>query len=236
MEKQRLSKLMAAAGVASRRHCEEIIFEGRVKVNGHVIKLPQTMVDPFSDRITIDGSLLPRKEEKFYIMLNKPKGFICSHDEKYAGKRVVDIFHHLNKRIFTLGRLDRDTTGLLIVTNDGHFAHNVIHPSANITKEYLVKVNKELTHEHLIELGKGTRVEGVFVKPSRVTKVRRNTVKITVKEGKKHEVRRLIEAAGLETVSLERIRIGGLQLGSLREGEWRPLTENDKDQLVGKKE
>lgn len=232
MTQQRLSKVMAAAGIASRRHCEEIIFSGKVTVNGQIVHLPQTMVDPHVDSIRIEGTPLPQKEEKLYIMLNKPKGFICSHDERYTGKRVIDIFRHFGKKLFTLGRLDRDTTGLLIVTNDGHFANNVIHPSANITKEYLAKVNKELSHDHLVKIAQGTRVEGVFVTPTTVVKVRRNTLKITVKEGKKHEIRQLIEAAGLDTISLERIRIGGLQLGTLQEGEWRPLTENDKAQLT----
>jgi 23S rRNA pseudouridine2605 synthase len=128
-----------------------------------------------------------------------------------------------------VGRLDKDTKGLLIVTNDGHFANRVIHPSANIAKEYLAKTNAEISDLHLKATSSGTLVEGVFVKPAHVVKVRKGTLKIAVLEGKKREVRLLLQNAGLEVRELTRIRIGGLHLGQLAEGSYRTLTERERD-------
>jgi 23S rRNA pseudouridine2605 synthase len=225
--KKRLSKHLAASGIASRRACEELIFAGRVKVNGNVALLPQTMVDE-NDTILVDGKSLEGVEKKVYFILNKPAGYICTASKATSSKIVLDLFQDVPERIFTVGRLDKDTTGLLLLTNDGHFANQVIHPSSNIQKEYLAKTSSEISPEHLIAISNGTLVEGVFVKPVRVSKVRRGTVKITVGEGKKREVRLLLEAAGLEVKELARIRIGSLQLGSLPVGSWRSMTEREK--------
>jgi 23S rRNA pseudouridine2605 synthase len=227
MEKNRLSKVMAAAGVASRRACEELIFAGRVQVNGAVVTVPQTMVGK-GDRIAVDGALLSSAEEKVYFVLNKPEGYICTARRSPTSNIVLDLFSERKERLFTVGRLDKDTQGLLLVTNDGHFANRVIHPSANITKEYLAKTGQEISAEHLKAISAGTQVEGIFVKPLSVSKVRRGTVKIAVAEGKKREVRMLLENAGLTVIELTRIRIGGLQLGALPLGQWRPLTEAEK--------
>lgn len=225
--KQRLSKTMAASGVASRRACEELIFAGKVKVNGKVTLLPQTMVD-HTDAITVNDQPISSKEEKVYFMLNKPVGFICTSLRSKNSKLILDLFGDVKQRLFTIGRLDKDTGGLLLVTNDGHFANQVIHPSANIQKEYLVKTNQEVSPEHLIAISSGTLVEGIFVKPIRVTKVRRGTLKITIAEGKKREVRILMQSAGLDVMELTRIRIGGLHLGPLEPGSWRAMTEREK--------
>lgn len=228
MAKQRLSKVLAAAGVASRRGCEEIIFKGRVKVNEKVALLPQTMVDLTQDHILLDDQPIRKVEEKVYYMLNKPVGYVCSANRGSHSKIVLDLFKEEAHRLFTVGRLDKDTSGLMLVTNDGHFSNQVIHPSASIQKEYLAKTNQEITHEHLLALSQGVLVEGVFVKPVRVTKVRRGTLKVVIMEGKKREVRVLLESVGLQVQELTRIRIGGLSLGSLPIGCWRPLTENEK--------
>ena len=228
--KKRLSKYLAAAGVASRRACEELIFAGRVKVNGAVALLPQTLVDE-NDRILVDGKSLGTEESKVYFILNKPAGYICTASRANSSKIVLDLFKDVPERIFTIGRLDKDTTGLLLLTNDGHFANEVIHPSSNIHKEYLAKTSTEISPEHLIAISNGTLVEGSFIKPVRVSKVRRGTVKITVGEGKKREVRLLLEVAGLEVKELARIRIGALQLGSLPVGSWRAMTDREK-QLI----
>lgn len=225
--KQRLSKVMAAAGVASRRACEELIFASRVRVNGTITLLPQTMVGE-EDQILVDGKPLKGAEQKVYYILNKPIGYICSAKRHKDSKIVLDLFQETAERLFTVGRLDKDTYGLLIVTNDGHFANRVIHPSSNIPKEYLAKTDQEITVEHLTAISSGTLVEGVFVKPLRVEKVRRGTIKVTLLEGKKREVRLLMEAAGLKVKELTRIRIGGLHLGSLPVGSWRPMTEREK--------
>jgi 23S rRNA pseudouridine2605 synthase len=230
-EKKRLSKALSAAGVASRRACEELIFQGRVKVNGAVVCVPQTMVSWKNDEIIVDGQKIQREEDKVYFLLNKPHGFICSNTRIGSKKLVLDLFAGFPHRLFTVGRLDRDTTGLLIVTNDGHFAHRIIHPSADISKEYLVKTTQEITDVHLKAISKGTRIENVHIRPFRVVKVRKGTLKVTVKEGKKREVRLLVQNAGLDILELCRIRIGGLPLGPLAEGMYREMTEAEKESL-----
>jgi len=229
---KRLSKALAAAGVASRRACEELIFKGKVSVNGEVVTVPQTLVSWEKDDISIDGVPLKREQEKVYFVLNKPKGYICSSARVGSKKLVVDLFQNLPYRLFTVGRLDRDTTGLLLVTNDGHFANQVIHPSKGLTKEYLVKTHQEITHEHLAIIAKGAFIEGTWVKPVKVTKMRKGTLKIVVREGKKREVRLLVQKVDLSILSLHRIRIGPLVLGNVEVGTYRPLSEKEKHQLL----
>jgi len=226
--KQRLSKVMAAAGVASRRACEELIFQGQVLVNDVVVLVPQTLVNPHIDQIVVKNELLNKKEDKVYYLLNKPPGFVCSTKGNSESRLVLELFKDEGHRLFTVGRLDKDTQGLLLVTNDGHFANRVIHPSSNIQKEYVVKVDAEITHEHLVAISNGTLVEGVFVKPLKVEKVRRGTIKVVISEGKKREVRVLLHAAGLEVKELTRVRLGGLRMGLLPVGAWRPLSEKEK--------
>lgn len=228
MEEKRLSKALAAAGIASRRACEQLIFEGRVKVNGVVVRVPQTKVDWEKDSIMVDEQGVKGEENKVYLMLNKPPGFICSSVRPGSKKIVLDLIG-LNKRLFTVGRLDKDSCGLLLVTNDGNFSNRVIHPSSNIVKEYLVKTVQEINDIDLKTLSAGARVDRRWVKPKAVKKVRSGTFKISIKEGKKHEVRILCERARLDIVELKRIRIGSLLLGTLREGEARPLTSRDRE-------
>lgn len=225
--KERLSKYLATVGVASRRACEELIFAGDVTVNGEVVLLPQTKVDN-KDTILVQGKPVKSKPTFVYYLLNKPKGYVCSHSRENHKHIVMDLFGDTSKRLITAGRLDKDTEGLLIVTNDGDYANKVIHPSSNLSKEYLVKVNEEVTADHLIAMSNGALVEGVFVKPKKVVKVRRGTLRVTVMEGKKHEVRILAATAGLTVVSLTRIRLGGLVLGTLPVGTWREMSEPER--------
>jgi len=228
--KNRLSKVLAARGVASRRACEDLIFAGRIKVNGEIVRIPQTMVGD-QDELLYDNLPVKGKEALHYFVLNKPRGFLCSAKGNANSKLVIDLFKSINARLFTVGRLDKDTEGLLIVTNDGHFANRVIHPSADIQKEYVVKADHDLTDAHLKAISQGTLVEGTFVKPIRVKKIRRGTLKITIGEGKKREVRLLLEAAGLKTLELKRVRIGGLQLGLLPTGSFRKLEKHELEQI-----
>lgn len=227
---QRLSKVLAAAGVASRRACEELIFAGCVRVNGVVIREPQHRVT-LSDALKVNGKRIGSSQKKLYFIVHKPVGYLCSSRRFKNEKILLDLFGGINERLFTVGRLDRETSGLILVTNDGHFANKVIHPSAGIIKEYLAKTTQEITHEHLQEISAGLQVEGVFVKPVKVTKVRKGTLKICVLEGKKREVRHMLESAGLHILELQRIRIGGLHLGSLEPGQYRPLSEREQAML-----
>jgi 23S rRNA pseudouridine2605 synthase len=228
--KQRLSKVLAAKGVASRRACEELIFAGRVEVNGVVTLIPQTMVDE-NDTLKVDDQNVGKIQKKVYYILNKPVGYYCSPVPKERYKYVLDLFDNVEERLFTVGRLDRDTSGLIIVTNDGHFANKVIHPSSNIQKEYVVKTNNEITAEHLKQISDGIYIEGSLVVPVKVQKVRKGTLKVVVTDGKKREVRLLVSSAGIEVVELKRTRIGGLHLGSLKEGEWRPMKNNEMNAI-----
>lgn len=225
---ERLTKALAAAGVASRRSCEKLIQEGKVTVNGQIVKVPYFRIEWGKDEIRVSGSPIIAKEKKEYYMVHKPSGYLCTSRRLGKKKIVLDLFPEHNARLFTVGRLDLETTGLILVTNDGDFAHKVQHPSSGVVKEYLVKVSQEVTHEHLVALSKGALVEDTWVKPTEVKKVRRGTFKILLSEGKKHEVRILVQKAGLDLIELKRIRIGSLVLGSLPVGQVRPLTETDQ--------
>ncbi|TKY51627.1 Ribosomal large subunit pseudouridine synthase B [Spatholobus suberectus] len=226
----RLSKVLAASGVASRRSCEELIFEGKVTVNGSVCNTPQTRVDPAKDVIYVNGNRLPKRQpHKVYLALNKPKGYICSAGENES-KSVISLFDDYLKnwgkkhpgvptpRLFTVGRLDVATTGLIIVTNDGDFAQKLSHPSSNLSKEYIATVDGLVHKRHLIDISDGTTIEGVHCVPDivellpRQPDMQRARIRIVVHEGRKHEVRELVKNAGLEIHSLKRVRVGGFRL------------------------
>jgi 23S rRNA pseudouridine2605 synthase len=225
---KRLSKALAAAGVASRRACEGLIESGRVTVNGAIVRIPQTLVDWEKDVIKVNGKAISGEEDKVYFLLHKPAGYLCTNVRLKGGAKVVlDLFSHLPHRLFTVGRLDQDTTGLIIVTNDGSFANRIIHPSYNVLKEYLVKTSQEVTDVHLKTISAGTLIEGVHVVPVSVKKVRRGTLKVVVGEGKKHEVRQLLARAELTVRELCRIRIGSLKLDTLPLGHHRPLSRQE---------
>lgn len=253
-EPQRLSKILAQAGVASRRNSEELIFQGKVTLNGSVCKLPQTRVDILKDSIYVNGNRLPKKlPPKIYFALNKPKGYICSNGKEEL-KSVVSLFDDdfwntwakinpgLPKpRLFTVGRLDVATTGLIIVTNDGDFAQEISHPSSNLTKEYIATIEGSVHKRHLLVVSEGTEIEGVHCTPASVEllpsqpEMLRSRIRIVVNEGRNHEVRELLKNAGLEVFSLKRVRIGGFRLPSnLGLGKYVELKSSDL-KVFGKK-
>lgn len=228
MKKIRLNKFLSGSGVASRRKCDEVIKKGQVSVNGVIVTSLSTYVTPGKDKIEFLGKNL-KQEENVYFLLNKPEKYVCTTNKKFPETKVVlDFFAHLPYRLFTVGRLDKDTSGLILVTNDGIFANRVIHPSFGVTKEYLLKVRQDVSDRQLKLLYSGCVIEDKHVQPVSVRKVRRGTIKIIVNEGRKHEVRLLANAAGLDLISLCRIRIGSLVLGSLPVGSYRELTEPEK--------
>ncbi|RWR91575.1 PseudoU_synth_2 domain-containing protein/S4 domain-containing protein [Cinnamomum micranthum f. kanehirae] len=249
---QRLSKVLAAAGVASRRSSEELIFQGRVTVNGSVCKIPQTPVDPFKDTIYVNGNRLSKKlPPKLYFALNKPKGYICSSGEKES-KPVTSLFDGYWKnwdksnrglprpRLFTVGRLDVGTSGLIIVTNDGEFAQRLAHPSSNLSKEYIAAIEGSVNRRHLVAISGGTLVNGSQCVPDSVEllpvqqEISRSRLRIVVHEGRNHEVRELVKNAGLQIHSLKRVRIGRYRLPSdLGLGKYVELKQADLDLLAG---
>lgn len=250
-EPQRLSKVLAAAGVASRRSCEELIFEGKVTVNGTVCNSPQTRVDILKDSIYVNGNRLSKKlPPKLYFALNKPKGYICSCGEE--SKSVISLFDGLWKtwnktnpgvpkpRLFTVGRLDVATSGLIIVTNDGDFAQSLAHPSSELSKEYIAAIEGSVHRRHLIAISEGVHIEGVHCVPDSVEllptqpEISRTRLRIVVHEGRNHEVRELVKNAGLQLHSLKRVRIGKYRLPSdLGLGKYVELKQSDIKSLSG---
>ncbi|MBS0586120.1 MAG: rRNA pseudouridine synthase [Verrucomicrobia bacterium] len=230
---KRLNKLLSEAGVSSRRGADELIASGRISINGKVVKTLGIKADPKRDEIFVGNKKIRFGQQNLYYVLNKPKGYLCSlrrlHNERIITDLIPDT---IEKRLFTVGRLDKDTEGLILLTSDGDFAHKVIHPSQNLSKEYIAKVAVDITDEHLKTISEGVFIEDCFVKPHKVEKIRRGTLSVVLKDGKKHEVKLLLEKADLPLISLKRVRLGSLLLGDLPTGALRPLSEQEKKDLL----
>ena len=234
----RLQKVIAEAGIASRRKAEELIVNGKVKVNGKVVTELGTKVDN-KDTIEVNNKII-EKEIKEYYLLNKPRGVITSTSDEKGRKTVVDLID-TNARIYPVGRLDYDTTGVLLLTNDGEFANILTHPKNNIDKVYLAKLNGIIKGEQINKLKDGVILDNVLVKPSRVKLKKVNPesntcmVEITIHEGKNHEVKRLFESVGFLVDKLTRERIGIFNLEGLKSGEYRKLTPKEVQIVYGNK-
>ena len=232
---QRLQKIIADSGLMARRKAEEAIRAGRVTVNGLPVQLGDS-ADRDRDRILVDGRELPRPEEKVYIMLNKPRGVVCSlHDEK--GRRdVTELVRELPERLFPVGRLDMDSEGLLLFTNDGALMQALIHPRHEVNKVYRVTVSGDLT-DAISRLSAITDLDGEPIRPARVEELSRSggqaVLQITIHEGKNRQIRRMCRKVGLQVVRLMRIQEGSLLLGELPAGKWRYLTDNEIRELKG---
>lgn len=226
----RLNKILQEAGVASRRGADELILAGKVTVNGARVTELGTQADPKKDVIKVGNKILKRLPKKVVYILNKPSGFISSSGRQANERLVLDLFPQ-NEGLFTVGRLDKDAKGLLLITNDGTLAHKVIHPSSGVSKEYIVKVQSEITDEHLKRISKGTYIDSEFVRPHKVSKIRRGTLRIVLKDGKKHEVKALIAEADLPLIELKRVRVGNLRLGDLPEGSFRTLSAKEIEEI-----
>lgn len=227
---ERLQKVIAEAGITSRRKAEVLITEGKVIVNGKVVTELGVKVSD-KDEIIVDGKLL-EKEEKEYYLLNKPRGVITSTSDDKDRKIVTDLIN-TNKRIYPVGRLDYDTTGALLLTNDGDFANIITHPKSNIDKLYLAKIEGIITGEKINMLKDGVKLDDEIVKASRVKlkKVNKETnscmVEITIHEGKNHQVKRMFEAVGYHVEKLTRKRIGIFTIDNLKSGQYRKLTPKE---------
>lgn len=235
---ERLQKVIASSGITSRRKAEELIVNGKVKVNGKVVTELGTKVDS-KDTIEVNNKII-EKEEKEYYLLNKPRGVITSTSDDKGRTTVVDLID-TNSRIYPVGRLDYDTTGALLLTNDGEFANILTHPKNNIDKVYLAKLNGIIKGEQINKLKDGVMLDNVLIKPSRVklkkTDPVKNTsmVEITIHEGKNHEVKRLFESVGFLVDKLTRERIGIFNLEGLKSGEYRKLTLKEVQIVYGNK-
>lgn len=227
---ERLQKVIANSGIASRRKAEELIKDGKVKVNGNVITELGTKV---TDRDKIEVNNKPIiKEEKVYFLLNKPRGVITSTKDEHGRKTVIDLID-TDKRIYPVGRLDYDTTGAILLTNDGEFANILMHPSNKIDKVYLAKIDGIITGEAINTLKDGIILDGVKVVPSRVKLKKVNPenntsmVEVTIHEGKNHEVKRLFESVGFRVDKLTRKSVGIFDILELPSGKYRPLTHKE---------
>lgn len=233
---ERLQKIIALSGYASRRKAEDLIKAGKVMVNGKVVRELGTKAN-FSDDILIDGKKIEREEKEYYIF-NKPRGVITStSDDK--GRKVVTDYFETNKRIYPVGRLDYDTTGLLILTNDGELANLIMHPRNEIEKQYIAKLEGIIKGEEINKLKNGIVLDGTKCIPKRVKlrefdkKTNTSIVEIVICEGKNHEVKRLFESVSFNVLKLKRERIGFLTLGKLKSGEYRKLNPKEVKQLYG---
>lgn len=226
----RLQKYISRSGYCSRRHAEELILSGQVTVNGEIITQLGTKVNPEKDKVTVEGNPVSPEENLVYIALNKPKGYVtsCSH----PGEKIVLELVNIPHRIYPVGRLDKDSTGLLILTNDGKLHLKLTHPSFDHEKEYLVTVAQPIPQGALNSLEKGLTILGTKTRRTRVKRISDTRFKIILKEGKNRQIRRMVQKVGNRVTDLKRIRIANIRLGKLPEGKWRHLDETEKKLLV----
>lgn len=229
-EKSRLQKILAASGVTSRRKAEELIAAGRVTVNGRVAHLGDSAV-PGKDKIALDGQLIEDAGKKLYLALYKPRGFVTTlHDER-GRKCVAQLMEDVGERVYPVGRLDKDSEGLLLLTNDGEFANQVAHPKKHIAKTYRVTVRPAVTEDQLNQISTGIVIDGRRTAPAKVKVLQqeldRVVLEIVLYEGRNREIRKMCEALGLEVARLKRIAVGPVRLGMLPQGKYRELTKEE---------
>ncbi len=227
MEKVRIQKIIADSGYCSRRKAEELISANRVQVNGRPCKLGDKAA--YKDIISIDGENLfvPKKKDFYYIMLHKPRGYVTTMSDELDRKCVVDLLDGLDERVYPIGRLDRNSEGLLLFTNDGKFANDIMHPSKHITKTYRVTVRPDVSDEQLVELSEGVEIDGRKTLPCTITVLDKQpgrvVMQMVIKEGRNRQIRKMCEAVGLEVARLKRTAVGPVKLGMLKPGEYREL-------------
>jgi 23S rRNA pseudouridine2605 synthase len=232
----RLQKLLALSGVASRRKCEELMLEGLVEVDGEIVTRLGTKVDPRTAVIRVDGKRLPPVSEKVYLALNKPRGVVSTMSDPEGRRTLSDLVADRPERLFHVGRLDTDTSGLIILTNDGDFAHRLAHPSYEVDKTYVAEVAGEVSKATLRELREGVTLEDGPVRVNAVRVVQsmrgKSIVELVIHEGRNRIVRRLLEQVGHPVTRLTRTRIGPVVLGNLGSGELRDLTKAELGELL----
>ena len=231
---ERLQKILSARGVASRRKAEEMITAGRVFVNGVCASLGDT-ADPELDQITVDGDIIPSPQKKVYIMLHKPRGYVTTLSDEKGRRNAAELVADCGMRVYPVGRLDMDSEGLLLFTNDGDFAQKMMHPSHEVDKTYLVTV-KGYTSANLELLKQPVTLDGYTIKKPKVrlleTEGEKARLEVVIHEGRNRQVRRMCELAGMEVVRLVRITEGSLRLGNLPRGKWRYLTDEETAGLL----
>ncbi|MGD9559088.1 MAG: pseudouridine synthase [Oscillospiraceae bacterium] len=237
--KQRIQKVMAAAGLCSRRAAEAMISAGRVKVNGRPVGLGDSM-DDAKDVLSVDGQTLrfDKKRRMLYIMLNKPRGYLTTAKDERGRRTVMELLQGVDERVYPVGRLDKDSEGLLLLTNDGDFANLMTHPGGGVSKLYRTTVRPRATEAQIAKLAGGVTLDdGSRTMPAAVRVVAeypdRSVLELTLREGKNRQVRRMCDAVGLSVARLRRNGVGPMKLGMLKPGQWRELTPTEVNALRG---
>jgi len=239
----RLQKFLADAGLASRRKCEELISQGRIEVDGQVVRTLGTKING-SEIIKADGKEIKPKQKKIYILLNKPVGYISTAKDQFSRKTVIDLIEPVKERVYPVGRLDYDTSGLIILTNDGDFANKMMHPKHETQKVYRAEIIGKLNERDVNSIRNGMQIEDFTTAPSRIRIIEdlgaSSIVEITIHEGKNRQVRKMFASLGHPVRHLKRVAIGSVRVDGLEEGKWRYLSRKEltqlKNQAVGEKE
>ena len=229
----RLNRYLSLAGVGSRRKNDELILSGVVKVNGKVVQELGVKVDPLTDRVTVQGKPVSIQQKSYYLLFNKPKDCITTLSDERGRTTVMD-YVKVRERIYPIGRLDRNTTGVLLLTNDGDLAHALTHPKHEIERVYRVRLERGILDEDLKKLRRGVRLEDGLAVPDRAETIpgtKRTEIVMSLREGKNREVRRMIEALGYDVKNLERIAFAGLTTEGVPRGRWRNLTRTEVNHL-----
>ena len=236
-EKVRLQKLLAQCGIASRRKAEELIEKGFVKVNGNVAHIGDK-ADPVKDKIEVRGKRLSTasKKKHYYIMLHKPRGYVTTMSDEQGRKCVADLVKDVPVRVFPVGRLDRESEGLLLMTNDGDFANKVMHPAKHVYKVYRVTVRPSINEDQVTQMCEGMVIDGKKTQPCEVHVVSRQegrvVLEIVLREGRNRQIRKMCEQLGLEVARLKRTAVGQVKLGMLPQGKWRELSPDEVKRLT----
>ena len=228
----RLNRFLAAAGFGSRRACEALILAGKVSINGHFIRELATSVEA-DDDVRVSGKQA-RAALPVYILLNKPRGYVCTRSDERGRKTIFDLLPSHYGKLFHVGRLDMESEGLLLLTNDGDLAQRLTHPAHEIEKDYEVLIDKPFEAEHAAKLVRGFMIEGGRARMERVHIIAPKHLKVVLRQGIKRQIRLMLYALGYEVKRLMRTRIGGVEYGGLKPGQWRPLKEKEVALLSGK--
>jgi 23S rRNA pseudouridine2605 synthase/23S rRNA pseudouridine2604 synthase len=230
MSNLRLQKFLSSAGVCSRRKGEEFIAAGKVAVNGEIVVELGTKIDPDQDQVEVDGKVVKPAHNLVYIALNKPRDYVSSC--RHPGEKVVLDLVDVPERVYPVGRLDKDSTGLLLLTNDGRLHHRLSHPSFDHEKEYDVMVARPISDGALKKLRDGLPLMGTKTRPARITRISPRRFRIVLQEGKNRQIRRMVRKVGNEVARLERKRFSSIKLGSLPPGKWRHLSRREREALI----
>ncbi len=233
--KIRLQKYLSECGVASRRKAEDLIVAGKVKVNGKPASIGDK-IDPNLDKIFVAGKRIIKSKKNTYIMLHKPRGFITTLSDEMGRKCVAQLVEDVGTRVYPVGRLDRDSEGLLLLTDDGEFANSLTHPTHHVPKTYRVTIRPTITEDQITALTAGIEIDGRMTMPSEVRVIEKKegrvVIEIIIYEGRNRQIRKMCDALGLEVARLKRTQIGSVKLGMLKTGDWRNLTDEEVHKLM----